>query len=170
MAGKTQTEQPAVSQAALDEADQIFGQTTDGGAIGEDEFAEADDLLNTVEEDDSEGWNPSEKNEGVSGVIVKIGETRSDFAKPGEDPMVPTITIDGYHTAADGETRTRGKFRVIGYGAVLHRELQDQIDAGRCVVGNLMAAKYFGEKPIKRGPFAGKNYRHYTVVCVPRKS
>jgi hypothetical protein len=121
-----------------------------GPAAGssEDDF---DDLLDEVEEDDSEGWVPSEKGEGISGIVVKVGETRSDFAKDGDDPMVPTVTIQ----VSDGT-----KYRVIGYGAVLKRELQDAAPA----VGDRMAVKYFGEKLIRKGKFAGKPYKHFGVI------
>lgn len=150
-AGKT----AGPTQAELDEADQLFG--ADGGSepIGDDEFEAADDLLNEVDEDDAEGWNPAERGESISGVIVKLSETRSDFAKPGENPMVPTVTIQN----------KEGKFRVIGFGSVLHKELDALKDAGKLEIGNLFAAKYWGEKPIKRGQFAGKNYRHYSVAA-----
>lgn len=110
-----------------------------------------DDLLDEVVEDDSEGWVPSEPGEGISGVVVAVGETRSDFAKDGEDPMVPTVTI---------QVKDGNKYRVIGYGAVLRRELMD----ANPQVGDLMAVKYFGEKLIKKGRFAGKPYKHFGVV------
>jgi hypothetical protein len=130
----------------------IGGSTT---PVGDDDF---DDLLGQVEEDDSEGWVPSEKGEYVSGVVVKVGEQRSDFAKPGENPMVPAITVEGVAGTPNGE-KTQGKWRVIAYGAVLLREIEDADPQ----VGDRMAVKYFGEKPIKKGPFAGKNYKHYGV-------
>jgi hypothetical protein len=130
-----------------DEVDELFG----ADAPGADDFADVDDLLNEVEEDDSEGWVPSEKGEGIAGIVVKVGETRSDFANDGENPMVPTVTI---------QTKSGDKFRVIGYGAVLKREL---IDADPRV-GDMIAVKYFGEKPIKKGRFAGKPYKHFGVV------
>lgn len=130
-----------------DDVDEMFG--TD--ASGSDDFADVDDLLNEVEEDDSEGWVPTEKGEGIAGKLIKVGETRSDFANDGENPMVPTWTI---------ETKTGDKFRVIGYGAVLKREMQDA-DAH---VGDFVAVKYFGEKPIKKGRFAGKPYKHFGVA------
>jgi hypothetical protein len=117
--------------------------------LGDD--TDLDDLLDEVIEDDSEGWVPSEPGEGISGVVVAVGETRSDFAKDGEDPMVPTVTI---------RTKDGSKFRVIGYGAVLRRELMD----ANPKVGDLMAVKYFGEKLIKKGRFAGKPYKHFGVV------
>jgi hypothetical protein len=130
-----------------DEVDELFG----ADAPDDDDFADVDDLLDQVVEDDSEGWVPTEKGEGIAGIVVKVGETRSDFANDGENPMVPTVTI---------QTRGGDKFRVIGYGAVLKREL---IDADPRV-GDRIAVKYFGEKPIKKGRFAGKPYRHFGVV------
>jgi hypothetical protein len=131
-----------------DEVDRMF----DGdGATPEDNFAGVDDLLGEVEEDDSEGWVPTEKGEGIAGIVTKVGETRSDFANGDEDPMCPTVTI---------QTKDSTKWRVIGYGAVLKRELQD----ANPQVGDMIAVKYFGEKPIRNGRFAGKMYKHFGVV------
>jgi hypothetical protein len=140
VAGRTKSE--------LNEVDEMLAEKDAAGAVSEDDF---DDLLNDVEEDDSEGWVPTERGEGISGVVVKVGETRSDFANDGEDPMCPTVTIQ----VADGT-----KYRVIGYGAVLKREIQDADPK----VGDRMAVKYFGEKPIKKGRFAGKPYKHFGVA------
>lgn len=145
---------PAATSADFDDAEDLFGGS--GVTAGEDDFADADDLLNTVQEDDAEGWVPTEKGESLSGIVVKVGETRSDFAKPGEDPMVPTVTV---------LTREGDKYRVIGFGSVLKREIEDADPQ----VGGLFAVKYWGEKPIKKGPFAGKNYKHYTVAFKPKK-
>lgn len=131
-----------------DDVDQMF-QDAEAGA--QDADWDEGDLLDSVEEDDSEGWVPSEPGEGIAGRVVKIGQTRSDFAKDGEDPMCPTVTI---------ETKDGAKFRIIGYGAVLRRELMDKNPQ----VGDLMAVKYFGEKPIRKGRFAGKPYKHFGVV------
>lgn len=136
-----------------DEVDEMFG----ASAPDADDFADVDDLLNEVEEDDSEGWVPTEKGEGIAGIVVKVGETRSDFANDGENPMVPTVTI---------QTKSGDKFRVIGYGAVLKRELQD----ANPQVGDRIAVKYFGEKPIKKGRFQGKPYKHFGVVVKPKGS
>jgi hypothetical protein len=136
-------------KSAQDDVDEMFGAPAPG--TSEDDFADVDDLLDEVEEDDSEGWVPTEKGEGIAGIVIKVGETRSDFANDGENPMVPTVTI---------QTRSGDKFRVIGYGAVLKRELQDADPK----VGDRMAVKYFGEKPIKKGRFAGKPYKHFGVV------
>ena len=128
-----------------DEVDKMFDAPATGS--GDD----LDDLLNEVVEDDAEAWVPSEPGEGIAGIVVKVGETRSDFAAAGEDPMVPTVTI---------ETKNGDRFRVIGYGAVLRRELMDANPR----VGDKIAVKYFGEKPIKKGRFAGKLYRHFGVA------
>lgn len=133
------------SKAVQDEADAMFDAPATGS---EDDF---DDLLNEVVEDDAEAWVPSEPGEGIAGIVVKVGETRSDFAAAGEDPMVPTVTI---------ETKDGDRFRVIGYGAVLRRELMDANPR----VGDKIAVKYFGERPIKKGRFAGKTYRHFGVA------
>jgi hypothetical protein len=117
----------------------------------DDMFNEDDDLLGEIDEDDSEGWVPEKAGEGVQGVVVKVGETRSDFARDGEDPMVPTVTI---------ETKTGEKYRIIGYGAVLKREMQDADPQ----VGDLFAIKYFGDKLVKKGKWAGKPYKHFGVA------
>lgn len=135
-----------------DEVDEMFA-GTEGGVpdASDDDF---DDLLDSVEEDDSEGWVPTEKGEGIVGTLVKIGETRSDFADKDEDAMCPTWTI---------LTRDGTKWRVIGYGAVLKREMQD----ANAEVGYRVAVKYWGEKPIKKGRFQGKLYKHFGVVARP---
>jgi hypothetical protein len=145
VAGKTSTTTPTTQ----DDVDEMFG--ADAPGASESDFADADDLLNQVEEDDSEGWVPTEKGEGIAGKIIKVGETRSDFAAKNEDPMVPTVTI---------LTRDGSKFRIIGYGSVLKREMTDADPK----VGDTFAVKYWGEKPIRKGPFAGKNYKHYSVA------
>lgn len=133
---------PKGKNVVQDEVDEMFDNGQD------DDF---DDLLDEVVEDDSEGWVPSEPGEGIAGEVVKVGETRSDFAKDGEDPMCPTVTI---------RTKNGDKFRVIGYGSVLRRELMD----ANPQVGDRIAVKYFGEKPIKKGRFAGKPYKHFGVA------
>lgn len=106
-----------------------------------------DDLLDDIDEDDSEGWVPDEVGEGIQGVVIKVGETRSDFS----DEPAPTVTI---------RTKSGEKFRIIGFGAVLKREIQDADPQ----IGDTFAAKYFGEKPVKNGKWAGRNYRHFGVA------
>lgn len=139
---------PAPS-AGQDDVDELFGKPAVG--TSDDEFEGLDDLLDEVEEDDSEGWVPKVKGEGIAGIVVKVGETRSDFANDNEDPMCPTVTI---------QTKDGTKWRVIGYGSVLKRELKDADPKP----GDMMGVKYFGEKPIKSGKFAGRPYKHFGVV------
>lgn len=106
-----------------------------------------DDLLGEVIEDDSEGWVPDKPGEGVQGQVLKVGETRSDFS----DDMAPTVTL---------LTKDGAKLRVIGFGAVLRRELLDADPKP----GDTVAIKYFGEKTIKKGKYAGKPYKHFGVA------
>jgi hypothetical protein len=133
------------SAGERDEVDELF----DNPATGSDD--DFDDLLDAVVEDDSEGWVPEQAGEGIVGTLVKIGETRSDFVGEGGDPMCPTWTIQ----VKDGT-----KFRVIGYGAVLKREIND----ANAEVGDKVAVKYFGEKKLRTGRFAGKMYKHFGVA------
>lgn len=136
----------APTAADFDAADDLFGPST-----SDSDFDEADDLLNSVQEDDAEGWVPTERGEAISGVVVRVGETRSDFAQDGQDPMVPTVTI---------ETKDGTKYRVIGYGTVLKKELV----AAEPKVGDLMAVKYWGEATLKKGKFAGRPYKKFSVA------
>jgi hypothetical protein len=142
----------ATKDTGQDDVDQMFAGNDDGDQIDPD--YDPDDLLNQVDEDDSEGWVPTEKGEGIAGVVVKIGQTRSDFADPGapdEEAMCPTVTI---------RTKDGTKWRVIGYGAVLKRELRD----ADLKIGDTLAVKYFGERLMKKGRFAGKPYKHFGVA------
>lgn len=139
------TEVPATTAAEQDEVDALFN---------EDDFEGLDDLLDKVEEDDSEGWNPAEPS-GIVGIVTKVGVTRSDFATSEEDAMVPTITL---------ETKDGTKWRVIGYASVLKREMNDQ----KPEIGDRVAVKYFGEKIARNGKYKGKPYKHYGMV-VQRK-
>lgn len=134
------------TDADFDEAEGLFGADT-----SDTDFDDADDLLNSVQEDDAEGWVPTERGEAISGVVVKVGEVRSDFS----DDMCPTVTV---------QTKDGDKYRVIGYGSVLKRELEDAAPK----VGDLLAVKYWGEKVLKKGKFAGKNYKHFSVAVKHR--
>jgi hypothetical protein len=145
MAPSTKT----ATEKDFDDAENMFG--GDGAAVDGSAFDEADDLLDTVQEDDAEGWVPSEVGESLSGIVTKVGETRSDFARDGEDPMCPTVTV---------QTREGDKYRVIGFGAVLKREITD----ANPEVGDLFAVKFWGEKLIKKGKYAGKPYKHFSVA------
>lgn len=145
----TKANTPAPTAADFDEADDLFG--ADGASTTGADFDDADDLLNSVQEDDAEGWVPTERGEAISGVVVKVGEVRSDFS----DDMCPTVTV---------QTKDGDKYRIIGYGSVLKRELEDAAPK----VGDLLAVKYWGEKVLKKGKFAGKNYKHFSVAVKHR--
>jgi hypothetical protein len=120
--------------------------------VSDDEADLEGDLLDEIEDDDAEGWVPEEPGEGIQGVVIKRGTTRSDYD---DDKVVPTVTIK----AKDGT-----KWRIIGYGSVLAREILDQDPQP----GDLLAVKYFGEKLVKKGKFAGRPYKHFGLMV--RKS
>lgn len=150
MAGSTSTTKGKADQNS-DEADAVFA------AAGEDkpdesQFVSPDDLLDTVDDDDSEGWNPKEPS-GISGWVIKLDRTRSDFAADGEDPFKPTVTI---------QTQAGDKFRIIGFGSVLEREIKDKDPQ----VGDIFAVRYNGERPLKTGRFQGKMFRHYSSAVI----
>jgi hypothetical protein len=121
--------------------------------LDEIDMDEEFDLLDGMEGDDSEGWVPGEAGEGVQGCVLKVGETRSDFS----DEMAPTVTI---------ETKDGARLRIIGYGAVLRREILDADPHP----GDLFACKFYGDKILKKGKFAGKTYKHFGVRCVHRNN
>src|SRR5262249_32264362 len=111
-----------------------------------------DDMLDSVVEDDSEGWVPKEKGEYVMGVVLKTGEIKSDFSDDGDpNGLCPTVTVT---------TKTGDKFRVIGYAAVLKRELREK----QPMPGDGIIIKYFGEGTLKTGKFAGRKFRNFGVV------
>lgn len=119
-----------------------------------DDLGDGDDfdLLDSVLEDDSEGWVPDKPGDGIQGVVIKVGETKSDFS----DELAPTVTI---------ETKDGSKFRIIGYGSVLRREMVDADPKP----GDTFACKYFGTKKIKNGKWAGKDYKHFGVAVRRQK-
>lgn len=137
---------------ATDDVDAAFAAAGVNSTTGQDEFLSPDDLLDQVEEDDSEGWNPKEPS-GISGWVTKLDTTRSDFAADGEDPNVPTVTI---------QTQAGDKYRIIGFASVLRRELTDKDPQ----VGDICAVKYFGEQILKTGKFAGRPFKNYGVAVV----
>lgn len=151
MASTTSTKGKTAEQG-LDEVDAVFNAAGTDPNTGEDQFMSPDDLLDTVEEDDSEGWNPKEP-AGVSGWVIKLSQTRSDFANDGEDPMKPTVTI---------QTQAGDKFRIIGFGSVLEREIKDRDPQ----VGDIFAVKFNGLRKLKTGRFAGKDFRHYSSAVL----
>jgi hypothetical protein len=99
------------------------------------------DLLDSIDEDESEAWMPTEKGEGIVGKVVKIGQTKSDFALPGQDPMVPVITLE----VRDGNETTQ--LRVTGYAFLLKKGIEEANPS----VGDTMAFKFLGKGTTKKG-------------------
>lgn len=100
-----------------------------------------DDLLNGIEDDESEAWMPTEKNEGIVGKVVGIGQAKSDFALPGQDPMVPVIKVE----VKDGDDVR--VMRVTGYAFLLRKGIEESNPA----IGDTMAFKFLGKGQTKKG-------------------
>lgn len=148
------TSKTKADTSAQDEVDAVFAEHQ--AEADADQWADLDDLLENVEDDDSEGWVPKEPGEGVAGKVIKVGEIRSDFAANDDEAMCPVITV---------ETKTGDKYRIIGYGAVLKRELQDKDPH----VGDFLAVKYTGMGVLRKGRFAGKEYKKFGVGLIRAK-
>ena len=101
-----------------------------------------DDLLNGIEDDESEAWMPTEKNEGIVGKVVGIGQAKSDYALPNQDPMVPVIKVEVKDP--DGETRV---MRVTGYAFLLRKGIEE----ANPNLGDTMAFKFLGKGTTKKG-------------------
>lgn len=108
---------------------------------GSDELNEDDDLLNSIDDDESEAWMPTEKGEGIVGKVVRIGQTKSDYALPGQDPMVPVVTVE----VKDGEDTQL--LRVTGYAFLLKKGIEEANPS----VGDTMAFKFLGKGTTKKG-------------------
>lgn len=117
-------------------------------SLNTDLDTEVADLLDTLNDAGAPAWVPDEAGEGVQGIVTSVSDQEDEF-NPGE--KVPVVTIE----MADGE-----KVRVIGFGSVLRREIADA-DAQP---GDTFAVKYFGEREILKGRWAGKNYKLYKVA------
>jgi hypothetical protein len=113
----------------------------EGMFAGGDELNGDDDLLNSIDDDESEAWMPTEKGEGIVGKVVRIGQTKSDFALPGQDPMVPVITVE----VKDGEDTQL--LRVTGYAFLLRKGIEEAAPN----VGDTMAFKFLGKGQTKKG-------------------
>lgn len=110
------------------------------GMFATDE-SDDDDLLNGIEDDESEAWMPTEKGEGIVGKVVGIGQAKSDFALPGQDPMVPVIKVE----VKDGDDIR--VMRVTGYAFLLRKGIEEANPA----LGDTMAFKFLGKGQTKKG-------------------
>jgi hypothetical protein len=106
-----------------------------------------EDLLTTIDDVDAEPWIPDTDGEGVQGKVVLLDSIPDDYK---DGATVPVVVLE----SADGNLH-----RIVGYSTVLRKE----IVAAAPRVGDTMAVKYFGERILKGGKFAGKPYKHYKV-------
>jgi hypothetical protein len=100
-----------------------------------------DDLLDSIDDDESEAWMPTEKGEGIVGKVVRLGQTKSDFALPGQDPMVPVVTLE--IEGPEGPTQ----LRVTGYAFLLRKGIEEAAPN----LGDTMAFKFLGKGQTKKG-------------------
>lgn len=113
-----------------------------------DNSGEVVDLLDTLTDAGAPAWVPDEEGEGVQGTVTSVSEQKDEY---NDDQMVPIVTIE----MADGE-----KVRVIGFSSVLRREINENNPQP----GDTFAVKYFGEKELKKGKFAGRPYKLFRVA------
>ena len=138
---------PAAKPRPADDEDELLASI--GQSDGDDD---GDELLAEMDGSGAEAWVPEDDGDGLVGRVIKVGVVRSDYPdESGNRPSCPVVTLE----TKDGE-----QWRVIGYSSVLRRELMDAAPG----VGDLCAVKFFGEKTMKKGPYRGKNYKHYGVV------
>lgn len=114
-----------------------------GGITAGDAEQPVVDLLDEMGEGDEPAWVAENSGDGIQGVVLKRSTTTSEYM-PGPVPVVTVRTPAGE------------AYRVIGYGSVLSREIEDADPRP----GDTFAVKYFGRKTNK----AGKEYHHYKVA------
>lgn len=114
---------------------------------------EVEDLLDSLDDAGAPAWVPEEEGEGVQGKVTSISYQDDEFEKDPElaKNAVPVVTLE----LKDGE-----KVRVIGFSSVLRREIKEQ-EPER---GDTMAVKYFGERELTKGKYAGKPYKLFRVA------
>jgi hypothetical protein len=106
------------------------------------------DLLDTLTDAGAPAWVPDEAGEGVQGKVTSVSDQADEY---NEGQRVPIVTIE----MSDGE-----KVRVIGFSSVLRREIAD----ANPEPGDTFAVKYFGERELTKGKFAGKPYKLFRVA------
>lgn len=122
----------------------LLGDLTDNAPTAE----EVTDLLGGMTDEGSPAWVPEEAGEGIQGTLVRVSHDNDQF-NPGKTVPVWTVKLDSGDSV-----------RVLGFGSVLRREMEES-DAN---IGDKVAVKYFGEKTILKGQWAGKQYKHYKVA------
>lgn len=112
------------------------------------------DLLDGLDDAGAPAWVPDEAGEGVQGKVTSVAYQNDDYE---DDPIkakdaVPVVTIE----LADGD-----KVRVIGFSSVLRREIVD----ANPEPGDTFAVKYFGERTLTKGKYAGKPYKLFKAAA-----
>lgn len=111
------------------------------------------DLLTGMLDSGAAAWVPEEPGEGIQGTVIAYEEIPAKYKRAGEEmgDTDPTVTVE----MADGT-----RLRVLGFGAVLRRELRQ----ASLEVGDTVAVKYFGTDTVKKGAFAGTEFKKYSVA------
>lgn len=112
------------------------------------------DLLDGIDGSSAPAWRPEEEGEGVVGTVLQVSSVQSDFSDAqGNKPMCPVVTV---------RTRDGNQHRIVGYQAVLRRELDEKNPQ----VGQVLAVKYLGRKSTQDGK---RSYANYGVDTAPSK-
>jgi hypothetical protein len=152
MASKASNTTVTGDQAQLDEM------------FGGDEF-NPEDLLDSVVEDNSEGWKPEAAGDAIVGTVVARGVTKSQYPEDGiPNPERPTVSLKCRVMDANGVPKFDDKgepeymvWRVIGFSKILRSHIEEDDPQP----GDTWAVKYFGQKSIRTGPFKGKLAHSY---------
>lgn len=97
---------------------------------------------------DYENWIPEKAGDTIEGVVRVLDYQESDFQA---GVMIPFISLD----------TTKGLMVVRGYHTVLRKELE----RSKVQVGWSLAIRYDGQRPLKKGKFAGRPVHVYTVLA-----
>lgn len=110
---------------------------------------EVEDLLGGMNDEGSPAWVPEDAGEGIQGTLRAVSDQADQYGT--DEDRVPVWTI---------ELQGGDKVRVLGFGSVLRREMNES----GAEPGDTVAVKYYGEKTILKGKWAGKNYKHFGVA------
>lgn len=107
-----------------------------------------DAARNKTGSSDATAWKPTEKGQGVEGIVTEISYRPSDFQADVNIPFITLLLDDG------------SKARVAGFHSVLRREIESEDPK----IGDRMACVYNGTDTIKNGPFKGRPVHVYRCV------
>jgi hypothetical protein len=93
-------------------------------------------------------WRPENPGDEINGVIVAKGTLTSEFAINGSVPYWD-LWLGGQ----------KERIRVTGWGMLLRREMADR----KADVGDTVSVRFDGMSTVRRGKYAGREYRAFTV-------